>query len=344
MNHSGNHNNPTINDVAKLAGVSRATTGRVIGNYGNVSEKTRKKVMQAVEELRFQPNAIAQGLRSQNTKTIAVIIGNIKNSYFNALVFSIESETMKHGYNVLICNTNEQESKEISYLRTAYSKRVDGIILTSVFNADHLIPSNLRHLYESDVPIVSVDRKIKGLDIDLLQSNNEESSYKATQYLISLGHRRIGLIGTKDYSTVRERINGYKRALLDANIFVDDTIIMDAEYAKPNAGQELTARLLNQNSGITALYALNNTLCGGMLLELKKREMKVPHDISLLAWDDDEINQLFDITTIVQSVEETGQLAVQRLFELIECPEKRRKKQIIQLKTEFLHRKSCAKV
>ena len=186
MKKSGTNNKLTIEDVARHAGISRATVGRVIGNYGSVSEKAREKVMQAVKELNFQPNAIAQSLRNQNTRTLAVIIGNIKNSYFSALVFSIENEAMKCGYNVLICNTNEQESKEINHLQTVYSKRVDGIILTSVYNADDLVPDHLRHLYENNVPIVLVDRKINGLDVDLVQSNNEEASYQATQHLISL--------------------------------------------------------------------------------------------------------------------------------------------------------------
>jgi len=344
MNRNGGNSSMTIDDVARLAGVSRATAGRAVGNYGNVSEKAREKVMRAVEELNYRPNAIAQGLRNQNTKTLAVIIGNIKNSYYNSLVFSIEDEAMKNGYNVLICNTNEQERKEIEHLQTVYSKRVDGIILTSVYPVDHLIPDHLRHLYDGDVPIVSVDRKINGMDIDLVQSDNEDASYRAAKYLISLGHRRIGLIGTKDYSTVRERIRGYRRALVESNIPIDYSIIVDAEYAQPNAGRMLTSKLLDQNNGITALYALNNTLCGGILLELKNRGMQVPRDISLLAWDDEELNQLFDITTISQPVEETGRMATRRLFDLIEHPEKRKEKQILQLKTEFICRKSCVKI
>lgn len=344
MSQSNHNNNLTIDDVAKRAGVSRATAGRVVGNYGNVSEKTRAKVMKAVKELDFRPNAIAQGLRSQNTKTLAAIIGNIKNSYINALVFAIEDEAMKHGYNVLICNTNEQEQKEIDHLQLAYSKRVDGILLTSVYTADHMIPDHLRHLYDGDVPIVLVDRKIKGLNVDLVQSNNEEASYKAAQHLISLGHRRIGLIGTRDYSTVRDRIRGYKRALKDTGIPLDESIIVDAEYAQQHAGRTLTAKLLDENRDITALYVLNNMLCGGVLLELKRRGLEVPRDISLLTWDDEEVNQLFDITTVAQPVEETGQLATQRLLELIEHPYLRKEKRTLRLNAEVLYRNSCKKV
>lgn len=311
----------TIDDVAKLAGVSKATVGRVIGNYGSVSEKTRRKVMEAVKELDYVPNTIAQGLRSHSTKTIAVVLGSIKNNYCNELVYAIEKESMKRGYNVLICNTHENLDKEIQHLQNIRSRQVDGVILIPVYTVGKVIPEKYRHLYENlNIPMVFVDRNILGVEKDLVQSKNEEASYQATKYLISLGHRNIGVIGTVAYSTVQDRIKGYRRALQEAGIPVDSTLVVDAEYSEKHAGQKLAAKLLEEHPELTALYVINNTLCGSVLLELKKRQLRTPEDISLLTWDDDELNELFEITTIVQYVEEIGRVAVNRLFERMENP------------------------
>ncbi|MCD8249866.1 MAG: LacI family transcriptional regulator, partial [Lachnospiraceae bacterium] len=312
----------TIDDVAKMAGVSTATVGRVIGNYGSVSNRTRKKVLEAVEELDYVPNTIAQGLRNRSTKTIAVVVGNIKNNYCSQLVYAIEREAQKFGYNVLICNTNENLDKEIQHLQTIRSRRVDGLILISVYSVEKVIPDKYHHLYDGQsIPTVFVDRNIMGLKKDLIQSNNEEISYEATKYLLSLGHTRIGVIGTVAYSTVQDRLKGFRRAMQESSVEVDSSMIVDAEYVESLAGQKLAARLLDEHPDLTAFYVLNNTLCGSVLLELKKRGLSTPEDISILTWDDDEINELFDITTVVQHVEEIGRRAVKRIFELMENPD-----------------------
>ena len=193
----------TINDVAKLAGVSRATAGRVVGNYGNVSEKSRLRVQAAIKELNYSPNTIAQSLRNNTTKTIAVILGNVKNNYCNALVYAVEKEAQKEGYSVIICNTRENIQREIMHIQNMRNRHVDGIILMSAFTTDEQIRDEEKELYESNYPMVFVDRKIHGLKRDVIMSNNVEASYEATSHLLKLGHKNIGIIATADYSTIR---------------------------------------------------------------------------------------------------------------------------------------------
>ncbi len=333
----------TIDDVAKLANVSKATVGRVIGNYGSVSEKTKKKVLEAVAELNYSPNTIAQSLRSHSTKTIAVVLGSIKNDYCNALVYAIEREAMKRDYNVLICNTHENLDKEITHLQTIRGRQVDGIILIPVYTVGGVIPDKYRHLYESEnIPMIFVDRNILGIKKNLIQSNNEEASYQATKYLISLGHKNIGVIGTVAYSTVQERLKGYRRALAEAQIEIRPSLIVDAEYTESKAGQRLATKILDANSDVTALYILNNTLSGSVLLELKSRGLKIAEDISIITWDDNEINELYEITTIVQNVDEIGRKSVDRLFEIIENPAIEETTQMID--TQMVLRNSCKKI
>lgn len=333
-------NTITIDDVARLAGVSRATAGRVVGNYGSVSEKTRRRVMEAVKQLDYQPNFIARGLRSNETKTIAVIVGSIKNNYSSALIAVIEREAQKKGYDILICNSHEDVKQELQHLKNLTSRKVDGIILMSAYKVDEVIPEKVQHLYVGKLPLVFVDRTVKGIDRDVVQSENFGASYEATKYLINMGHRKIGVISTDNFSTVKERLKGYRAAYIESGIPVDEAVIARVT-TKGESSREVTRKLLNEHPDITALYILNNSLSSGVLLELKDSRIKIPDDISLLAWDDEEYNELLDITTVEQPIDEIGRMVVQRLFELMGEPDAEPGYECMKLKTKLIIRKSC---
>lgn len=331
----------TIDDVAKLAGVSRATAGRVVGNYGSVSEKSRERVWDAVRQLDYQPNLIARGLRSQTTKTIAVIVGSIRNTYSTALVYAVEKEAQKKGYNVLVCTTHEDIEKELKHLKDLNSRKVDGVILMSAYRADANMDKNYKEFYISKLPIVFVDRNILGINRDVIQSENFDASYKATKYLMDMGHRKIGIIATSNFSTVQERIKGYKAAFADAGIEYDESLISSVDELSDKMSRKVCHEFLEEHPDITALYILNNSLCSGVLLDLKERKMKIPQDISLLVWDDEEYNELLDITTIEQPITEIGKQATRRLFELIGEPEETTDYECKKLDPELIIRKSC---
>ena len=331
----------TIDDVAKLAGVSRATAGRVVGNYGSVSEKSRERVWDAVRQLDYQPNLIARGLRSQTTKTIAVIVGSIRNTYSTALVYAVEKEAQKKGYNVLICTTHEDIEKELKHLKDLNSRKVDGVILMSAYRADANMDKKYKEFYISKLPIVFVDRNIPGINIDVIQSENFDASYKATKYLMDMGHRKIGIIATSNFSTVQERIKGYKAAFANAGIEYDESLIASVDELSDKMSRKVCHEFLEEHPDITALYILNNSLCSGVLLDLKERQMKIPQDISLLVWDDEEYNELLDITTIEQPITEIGKQATRRLFELIGEPEETTDFECKKLDPELIIRKSC---
>lgn len=331
----------TIDDVAKLAGVSRATAGRVVGNYGSVSEKSRERVWGAVRQLDYQPNLIARGLRSQTTKTIAVIVGSIRNTYSTALVYAVEKEAQKKGYNVLICTTHEDIEKELKHLKDLNSRKVDGVILMSAYRADANMDKKYKEFYISKLPIVFVDRNIPGINRDVIQSENFDASYKATKYLMDMGHRKIGIIATSNFSTVQERIKGYKAAFANAGIEYDESLIASVDELSDKMSRKVCHEFLEEHPDITALYILNNSLCSGVLLDLKERQMKIPQDISLLVWDDEEYNELLDITTIEQPITEIGKQATRRLFELIGEPEETTDFECKKLDPELIIRKSC---
>lgn len=337
----GENRTITIDDVARLAGVSKATVGRVVGNYGSVSDKSKERVWEAVKQLDYQPNLIARGLRSQSTKTIAVIVGSIRNTYSTALVYAVEKEAQKKGYNVLICTTHEDIEKEIKHLRDLSSKKVDGVILMSAYRADGNMDEKYREFYTSKLPIIFVDRNIPGINRDVIQSENFTASYKATKYLLDMGHKKIGIIATSNFSTVQERIKGYKAALTDGKIKFDESLIASVDELSDKMSRKICHEFLEKHPDITALYVLNNSLCSGVLLELKERQMKIPQDISLLVWDDEEYNELLDITTIEQPITEIGKQAIRRLLELIGEPEETTEFECKKLNPELIIRKSC---
>ena len=152
--------NITIIDIAKLTGLSKATVGRVIGNYGNVSPESKEKVEKAIKELNYIPNAVAQGLRSNGTKIIGVIVGSIKNNFCNRFLYAVEKAAIEKGYDVLFCNTGEQIEREFQCLKNLKARRVDGIILISSVLKAQDIPKENMDLYK-DIPIVLADRNIE---------------------------------------------------------------------------------------------------------------------------------------------------------------------------------------
>ncbi|MDR2364092.1 MAG: LacI family transcriptional regulator [Spirochaetaceae bacterium] len=330
----------TINEVAEFSGVSKATVGRVIGNYGVVAEKTKQKVLSAIEKLNYVPNALAQGMRNKTTKIIAIVVGSIKNNFFTEIIYAIEQIATKNHFNVIICNSQEDIEKEIMHLKSLYSRRIDGIIIAPAYMADNKIKNENLYLYDSTIPTVLIDRKVGNLNKAVIHSDNFNGSYKATEYLISLGHKHIGVIATRNFITVNDRINGYKKALKNYKINFYEHYIEAADYEDDDSVLSAVDNLLTKNKSITAIMVLNDNLIGTILAGIKRMGLIIPDDISVLSWDDNAITKLFDITTITQQANEIGELAVKNLFEIINSEEKVHPKEII-LETNLIERKSC---
>lgn len=288
----------TIIDVAMKAGVSKATVGRVIGNYGNVSEDSRNKVLAAIEELNYIPNAIAQGLRASGTKTIGVVVGSIKNNFCNQLLYSVEKVAINRGYDVLFCNTGEKPQREFEYLKNLKARRVDGIILiSSVVDAEE-IPHQYKNLY-TDVPIVLADRKICGMDMDFITSSNYDGAYNAVKRFASLGHKHVGIISYGSVSTILDRIDGYRHACQECGIMLDMRYMLTAPTLE-EVSIEKIVDYIQRVPEMTAVIVLNNSILPRVITATKRVSRKLPDDLSVVTWDDDELNELFAIDTVVQ--------------------------------------------
>jgi DNA-binding LacI/PurR family transcriptional regulator len=329
----------TITDVAKYAGVSVATVGRVVGGYGLVSGKTRDKVVSAIAELGYSPNVVAQGLRSRRTKTIAVVIGSISNSFFANMVNAIENEADEYGYNVIICNTNEDPELEMKHIANLQARMIDGIILSTAFTSGTFKPDRAG-VYHCGVPIVMVDRRVDGLDFEVIESENFDAGYKTTNYLIALGHRKIGIMGTGSYSTINDRIAGYRQALADRKIEFQPKRILTTRRKKNEYENREIDNYLLANRDMTALMLLNNSLAEAVLLRLDKLAAFDRDRLSMICWDDAGMNKLLGLTTVIQFPEEIGREAARRVIGLIEGRELTGEKKNI-IGTELRIRSSC---
>lgn len=333
------NNRITIADVAKSAGVSAATVGRVVGGYGTVSSKTRDKVMQAIAELGYSPNVVAQGLRSRKTKTIAVVIGSISNSFFANMVNAIENEADEYGYNVIICNTNEDPELEMKQIVNLQARMIDGIILSSAWPVGSMKPEK-ESVYRCGVPVVMVDRRVDGLDFDVIESENFAGSYKTTNYLIALGHRKIGILGTGNYSTINDRIAGYKQALADRKIEFQPRRVLTPRRKKNQYNTMEIDNFFLSNRDMTAVMILNNSLAETALLRLDHLAAYDRDKLSIICWDDAGMNKLLGLTTVQQFPEEIGREAAKRVIGLIEKRDLPGEKKNI-IGTELIIRSSC---
>lgn len=310
--------NVTIADVARLAGVSTATVGRVVGSYGAVNPRTRERVLAAIGQLGYSPNVVAQGLRSKKTKTIAVIIGSVSNSFFANMVSAIENEAAEHGYNVIICNTNEDPEIERKHIKNLQNRMIDGIILSSAYTTDTAKDLREKEIYSSGVPIVMVDRRVEGLELEVIESDNFSAGYRTTNYLIALGHRKIGILGTGNYSTINDRIAGYRKALGDRKIEFAPRRVLTTYRMRNQYNEAEIANYFLANRDLTAIMLLNNSLAEAVLLHLKGLGIRSPEELSIVCWDDAGMNKLLGLTTVLQFPEEIGREAARRVIGQIE--------------------------
>ena len=339
----GRENQATIKDVAKRAGVSVASAGRALGNYGKISDETKQKVLAAAEELHYIPNKLAQSMRSHSTKTIAVVVADIQNNFFGAIVAAIEQKAREKGYAVLICNSNEKRELELECLEMLASKQVDGILLASTFTDRKEIPTKYVKTVFEKFPIVTFDRKINGFPFTSVLTDNYAMAYTVTKYLIGLGHDGIATIGSEKEkavsNTVREREEGYRAALREAGISHDGMCIT-VDWQKAAETKKRIDILLDYHR-ITAVIVLNNSIVGEFLNVLDERKMSFPDQISVVTWDDEEHNIYMKMTSVRQTCRKMGELAAASLIEQIEAEEPHPEELTITLNQTLVKRESC---
>ena len=272
---------PNINDVAKRAGVAPITVSRVVNNSGYASVQTRKRVEAAIKELGYVPNALARGLRSNRTNTLALVVTDITNPFFTMIARGVEDAASAAGFTVIFCNTDESESKEEKYTRILVEKQVDGVLLIPAGSN----PDSVEFFQSRQVQVVLLDRGVPNVKTDIVRCDSEGGAYRLIKHLIDLGHEHISIItGPQGLSTSDDRVTGYRQALSEAGLANNESIHYG--FFTQASGYELAAQALAQNPTPTALFGANNFISIGILKALRDAKVQVPQEIAVVGFDD----------------------------------------------------------
>lgn len=303
----------TIYDVAAKAGVSITTVSHVLNSTRFVSDDTKARVLQAVEQLNYRPSSLARALVRQETQTIALIVPDNMNPFFAELARGIENFGFAAGYNVLLCNSDHNISKELAYLDMLISKRVDGVIyMTADTHVEQLQP-----LLHSKVPLVTFDRDYPGIDAIML--DNFGGGYAAGRYLLDLGHRHIGCVGGPDTGTrSADRVRGVQQAMTQAGLPCEPEYAFIGDWSF-QSGLEAARHFLSLPVPPTAIFACNDVMAIGALSYLQRAGMRVPEDVSVMGFDNITLAGFSSppLTTIAIPILEFGQQLCQMLLDRI---------------------------
>ncbi|MCY0906368.1 LacI family DNA-binding transcriptional regulator [Arthrobacter sp. H14-L1] len=306
----------TIRDVAAAAGVSVGTASRVLSGNPATSAASRERVAAAVARLDFHPNAQARSLRSTRTRTIGLLVSDVRNQFFADLAHAVEQAALAHGYVILLGNANEREDQQDRYLDTLISQRVDGIIVAPQGDGSGVIRSLLRR----GIPTVFVDRTVDGIDLPSVTTDSGHGIRQAVEHLADQGHTRIGYIaGPQAISTGRERFNAYTRAIEANGLSRDPALVYFGDFQAASGSSGVHA-LLNLEQPPTAILAADSPMATGAVAMLHRLGVRIGTDMALVAFDDIEWFALLQpaLSVISHSVEKMGREAVDLLLQVID--------------------------
>ena len=330
----------TIREVAESAGVSYATVSHVINNTRLVSPETRERVLAAMDALNYRPNALARSLRQGKTHTLGLVLPDSANPFFAEISRSIEDEAFKEGYSVFLCNTELDTQRELFYVDVLSKKQVDGIIFVAAGDQ----ADSLDFLVRRNMPVVMIDRYLPNVEVDAVLTDNQLGGYLATRHLLELGHTRIACIaGPSSITPSAERIIGYRRAVQEAGLPYEESLILRGDY-HAQSGMDIAHSILKMQPRPTAIFALNDLMALGALRAAAEAGCSVPGDIAVVGYDDLEIARFTNppLTTVAQPKREIGARAIQLLIERMSLKDSPRSRLV--LPPELIVRRSTQAV
>lgn len=326
-----------MSDVGKLAGVSTMTVSRVLNQHPNVRENVRKRVFEAIEQLRYQPNELARSLRTQRSQQIGVLVPYLSDPFFALCANAINDVAKRHSYSVMLATSNEDPQAEYDEACRMLRQGTEGIVVIPSHHGAHV--SKLRSQAFERIPIVSLDRPIEGGSSDGVLVENERGAQIGTEHLLRLGHKRIVWLGlSNDLFTMRLRLRGYTAAMNAANLPIRTLTLSRSQEACKEALQNL----FESKRPPTAVFCANNLLTRHVLHSLREMNIACPASVALVGFDDFETADLLDpaITVVRQPVELLGRTAAEMLFARLGNSDARPGRTNV-LPVELIVRESC---
>ena len=337
--------NVTLKRIAEKAGVSKTTVSYVFSNHPDVGSETRKKVLKIARRFDYQPNHFARALNTGRTKTIGVVFTNALGVFMGEIIKGIEKVIYEHGYHILLSTCNDDQEREKSHIEILLHKGVDGLIIFFVTpkRGEKFDYSHLLNLKKRKIPLVFIDRYLPGEDIDYVVTDDFAGAYEAVTRLISLGHRRIAYINKQDDCTsVKNRLEGYRQALVDAGIEVRQEYIKTIDFPGEGFAYKATEQFLRMKDEPTAIFAVTDSEAIEAFQAIKDKGLEIPEDVALVGFGNATESALLEIplTVVDQPKEELGEKAAEILIEKLEHS-KEAKLQQISIKPELIIRQSC---
>ncbi|UJF18401.1 LacI family transcriptional regulator [Vibrio sp. SS-MA-C1-2] len=303
----------TIADVSRHAGVSAATVSRVINNTATVSHQKKRRVEQAMKELGYRPNLIAQALASNRSGCIGLIVPSLGGPFYSQILHTVEEQLRKYGYHVIVTagsHTEEGQCESIEYL---IGRRVDALILhTQFIDDDYLID-----IEEQGVPLVAINRFIPELSGSCISIDNEEGAFMATEHLLQMHHQEIACItGPLKHSDARERLQGYRKALESFGHGYSESLVVEGGFTE-ESGKVAMRKLLKRKESFSAIFVNNDHMAAGVYEELEEQGLKIPDDISIVGFDNITIAKYLSpqLSTINFPIRDMSEQAVELVIE-----------------------------
>lgn len=332
----------TIKDIADKLGLSVSTVSFVLNGKGDISQSTRDKIKEAAISMGYRPDYLARSLVTGRSYTIGVIIPDISNQFFAETVRHLQIELSAYGYDMILCNSEEQTKNDIRYIDWLASRRVDGLILT--LSAQSMDKTNRQHvkaaLKNAGIPYMFLDRYYAS-DSPVVAIDNVDSGYTVTKYLIEHGHKDIGVItGPLSLNSSYNRLEGFMKAMKESNIEVSQDNIINLSYDM-EAGRKGAEHLLSH--GVTAIFAFNDLQAYGVLAYANEKGLKVPDDISLVGFDDIFYSSILEtkLTTVRQPVKTLATETCNMIINLLQGKDCQKE---VKLKTELIIRDSVREI
>jgi DNA-binding LacI/PurR family transcriptional regulator len=326
----------TIKDIARELNLHHTTVSRALRNHPDVNERTRETVLKMADELNYEPNVFATGLRSQKSKVIGIIVPEISHDFFSSIVSEITNRADETGYSVMICQSNETPEREIENVGALLSNRVAGIIAAISVNTSCY--EHFERVLRRSTPLVFFDRVCHECDTDKVMLDFYGGAVQVVQHLIDQGYRRIAHVaGPTSLSGVQERVKGYTDTLQKNGLSVDERLIVHGGFL-PEHGIFGVEKLLPHHPD--ALFCVDDQVALGAMMRLRAEGFHIPEQIAIAGFDNDQIAQYVEpsLTTVDIRRTEMGQAAVDLLIEQI-CG-KKRPFRTVRIKSELIVRAS----
>lgn len=341
--YSGNNMSVTIAEVARIAGVSKSTVSRYLnGLYDHMGADTRERISRVIAELDYRPNTLARSLKQKRTHTVGAIVANILNPFSTSIIRGIEDTLQEAGFNLILCNADDDPAKERDYVNMLVDKQIDGLIINTTGCNNELIAQ-----VNQNTPVVLIDRKVPDIGIDTVTVDSAKGVSQAIAHMVGLGHRNIAMF-TLPYDHVSprlERVQAFRAALADHELPFREEWLVQTSIKENDVLSKLRALLCTEVSTRkpTGIFCANNMITMSVIKAIKKIGLTIPDEVSVLGFDDWEWAQLIEppVTVVAQPVYDMGNKAASLLIKRLKSSRSPKKPITISFEPQLIRRKSC---